>query len=351
MQLVNKPKNKIIHIAFFFTILFSLSTIALVISLYINNNANKELNNSTIKSLLDLEKTKTILICILIYILISSSLFTYLITKSLKKQTKIISSRVDTISKGSYSYPIKNTEDYYFNKLLNNVNNLSDKLNEKQRSRERLFADISHELRTPLSVLHADIELLKDGIRPFNKESLESLERETARLRKFTEDIHKLSMSEIKKENRNITKLNITKCINSVIKTHEKHTKLEINSLIEKNHYINADLEEINQVLSNLISNSLIYTSIPGKIEFNIFLNNKDLIIVISDSAPSVDIKYCELIFNPLYRQKDSNFGNIQGSGLGLSICKNIINQYKGEIIATRSPYGGLKTIITLPTY
>jgi len=110
---------------------------------------------------------------------------------------------------------------------------------------------------------------------------------------------------------------------------------------------IYADPNRLAQVFDNLINNSIKYA--PGA-EIFISVNqlNKKIIIDFRDTGPGISEKYLDQIFDRFFRDPDQSL-KVHGSGLGLSICKEIIEYYSGEIIAISPPGQGLAFSIQLP--
>lgn len=114
---------------------------------------------------------------------------------------------------------------------------------------------------------------------------------------------------------------------------------------------VKIDIDRIKQVLSNLISNSVNYTDKPGEIQLSATIRQESLVLIVKDSAPTVNDEDLEKIFERLYRVEKSRNRQTGGSGLGLAISQNIILAHQGEIFAKKSNTGGLAVIIKLPIF
>ena len=232
------------------------------------------------------------------------------------------------------------------------LNHLTYTLEKNQSSRRRWIADISHELRTPLSVLTGEVEALKDGIRPFNREQLISIDQEIKRLRHLTDDLYELSISDMGGLRYEFDNIDLADCVARVIKSHqksadEKNITLSVEG--DKEAMINADVQRMDQLLTNLIRNSLAYTDAPGRLIFDVQLKKNTVVLSVSDTPPGVTEAECSQLFEPLYRQDTSRTRRGSGAGLGLAICNNIVEAHRGTISAKPSVEGGLQIIIELP--
>jgi two-component system sensor histidine kinase BaeS len=113
--------------------------------------------------------------------------------------------------------------------------------------------------------------------------------------------------------------------------------------------YIHADAERLSQLFRNLLINSLNYTDPGGRVEVGIDVNEGMLIIDIQDTEPGVPDDALPQLFERLYRVDRSRSRDTGGAGLGLAICRNIVEAHEGRISARHSPLGGLWIRLELP--
>lgn len=259
---------------------------------------------------------------------------------------------VNRLSTGDYSQQLTGNRHDEFGQLMGDINHLTQTLEKNQTARRRWIADISHELRTPLAILTGEIEALKDGIRPFNQEQLHSLDQEIQRLRHLTDDLYELSVSDIGGLRYEFDEIDLVSLVAQTIKSHQLKSDekdITLTLLGEPKVLISADCKRINQLLSNLIRNSLAYTDTPGQVEFRLQRVRGRAVLSISDTPPGVTQAECEQLFEPLYRQDASRTRRGSGAGLGLAICRNIVEAHRGTINAEPLKLGGLQIIIELP--
>ena len=243
--------------------------------------------------------------------------------------------------------------------LVQAFNRLAQSLADHQTTQQQWIADISHELRTPLSTLKAELEAVQDGIRALSIERIHSLYDEVMRLQRLVDDLHELSLSDAGTLNYRFSSVDLKPILESVFESHEadiKKKKLSFSLDFEGDAstlQAYADSDRLYQLFENLLQNSLRYTDEGGKINVAVFLSNKKVESQIrvewEDSAPSVSIEALGKLFDRLYREEQSRNRAKGGSGLGLSICKSIVEAHGGIITAKASSLGGLKISITLP--
>lgn len=259
---------------------------------------------------------------------------------------------VNRLSKGDYSQPLVKTYHDEFGLLVEDINYLSTTLEKNRSSRNRWLADISHELRTPLAILTGEVEALKDGIRPFGPEQLVSLDQEIQRLRYLVDDLYQLSLSDIGGLRYEFAGVDLTASVKQSIKSQQLAAEeKDITVAFDESSsvMISGDEKRISQLLANLIRNSLAYTNASGRVEVSLQVVDTYAVLKVNDTLPSVAEVDCNRIFEPLFRQDESRSRRSAGAGLGLAICRNIVEAHRGTIHAAPSSLGGLQMTIGLP--
>jgi two-component system sensor histidine kinase BaeS len=232
-------------------------------------------------------------------------------------------------------------------------NDLAKKLADNENSRNAWLANISHELRTPIAIIKGEVEAIQDGIRPLNFDSLSSLNDEVEHLHTLVNDLSALSNAEIGAMRYQKERLNLAELVKQNLNRHQKKASelsLIINQQVPNTEVmIWADETRINQLIDNLINNSLKYTQAPGTIELSLSKEGSQAVLTISDSFPSVPDESLLKLFDHLYRVESSRNRKTGGSGLGLALCKKIISAHQGTIKAVHASQGGLNVSCTFP--
>ena len=284
-------------------------------------------------------------VVIAIVSLLIAGLVSWFVSRRLLKPVKQILSGVSELSEGNYQVSFTEHRKDEIGQLMQDIESLSQTLEQNRSAKNRWFANISHELRTPVTVLQGEIEVLKAGIRPLNMEQVYSFEQEVSLLRRLIDDLYQLSMSDIGALRYQFSPLDISECITSMIdgfSAMANNKQLSLTLDITDRVTISADKQRFEQLLLNLITNSIAYTDEGGQIIVKLTSSDNTVELSIEDSAPSLSIEECELIFEPLYRHDSSRKMRESGAGLGLSICKNIIEAHQGTVSATPSYLGGI---------
>jgi two-component system sensor histidine kinase BaeS len=238
--------------------------------------------------------------------------------------------------------------------LAADFNQMAQTLERYEGMRRQWISDISHELRTPLSIIRGEIEAMQDGIREFNKPALDSLHAEVLTLAKIIGDLHELSMADSGALHFDWQPIHPALVLQDTLNLYRERLgkrRITISEELDNNHNrrVSGDERRLRQLFSNIFENSLRYTDSPGSLLVGSTCFEKDLTISIEDSGPGVPPEALERIFDRLYRVDFARTRCGEGSGLGLSICKMIVEAHQGKIRAEVGATGGLKIIVSFP--
>jgi two-component system sensor histidine kinase BaeS len=266
---------------------------------------------------------------------------------------KYLERQIRQLNNGDYQVTIdvKGKDELAYLSL--HFNDLAKTLEQNKNSRNTWLANISHELRTPVAILKAEIEAMQDGIRTLNIEALTSLAEEINHLQKLIDDLSTLSNAEIGAMHYQKEKIDFWALLDTNLARHQVRAKTLNISLTftpdTKSIYIWADETRINQLIDNMINNCFKYTQAPGNIIISLQQVNNSAVLTIDDSYPSVPKEALDKLFDHLYRVESSRNRKTGGSGIGLALCKSIVDAHQGKISADNSVHGGLSICCTLP--
>lgn len=301
-----------------------------------------------------IKEQKTTFGLIALGIVLLAALLTLPITSRLVRPVKTLAAATRELTSGNYKVRTPVTSEDELGQLSRDFNVLADTLEQNEQARRQWVADISHELRTPLAVLRGEIEAIQDQVREVTPQTLKTLHGEVLQLNRLISDLYELSMSDLgaltyKKET--IVPLEVLKdTIELFMPRIDAHNlkmvvELDVGAGVE----LLADKDRLQQLFANLLENSLRYTEAGGCLELRTESDGHHLTIHLLDSAPGVSASELPHLFDRLYRVESSRNRAIGGAGLGLSICRNIVEAHGGVINAQSSPLGGLWQTITLP--
>ncbi|MDO3378503.1 ATP-binding protein [Geoalkalibacter halelectricus] len=285
--------------------------------------------------------------------LLISALIALPLAQRLVRPLKTLAAATHRLSAGAYETRVPVAGDDELGQLARDFNTLALTLEKNEEARRQWVADISHELRTPLAVLRGEIEALQDGVRPDGPEALRSLHAEVLHLNRLVDDLYQLALSDLGALSYRKERLDLAAELKDAVELFRP--AFAAKDLILAAHIpaapanILADAERLRQLFNNLLDNSLKYTEPGGRLELRLETQGDAALIHIQDTAPGVPAADLERLFDRLYRVEASRRRSSGGAGLGLAICRNIVEAHEGSIHAAPAPLGGLAIHIRLP--
>ena len=218
----------------------------------------------------------------------------------------------------------------------------------REEYRREFLGNVSHELKTPLFTVQGYLSTLLDGAmkdKSIRRKYLERAEKGVERLIYIVQDLDMISKLEMGDLNLDIQKFDIVKLIQNIfdlleMEASKKDILLLFDMKYNKPVYVMADREKIEQVLINLIVNSIKYGKEKGSTEVSIeSLTESKVIVRINDDGEGIEKQFIARLFERFFRVDKSGARSEGGSGLGLSIVKHIIEAHE-EKIYIESEYG-----------
>ncbi|MDF2950407.1 MAG: phoR [Sedimentibacter sp.] len=220
--------------------------------------------------------------------------------------------------------------------------------------RSEFSANVSHELKTPLTTMNGFAEMIKEGFitdLPSIQKYSGMIYKEGLRLISLIEDIMRLSKIEEKfdiEENPIVNLKETAQYVVSVLgsKAEGSNVKLELNA---QDAFMKANKNYMNELLYNLVDNSIKYNKSGGSVEVNIDKSDDLIIINIKDTGFGIPAEHKDRIFERFYRVDKSRSKETGGTGLGLSIVKHITELYDGVIELDSEESNGTEVTIKFP--
>lgn len=255
------------------------------------------------------------------------------------------------LSKGDYNPRTDaDTDILELENLKSSINTLGEKLKQQDILRRRLVSDISHEIRTPLNILQNNLEAMIDGIFPANTEQLTALNDEVIRFGKLLNNLNVLKEFESESFSLNEEKVCLEEVLFAVcddfsIVSKEKNIEIIYNIKPNEDYMILGDRDKLKQVFINILSNAVKFTNEEGKIWVSLTKNKNKITVSIRDNGIGISKEDLPFIFERLYRA-DKSRNKIEGSGIGLTIVKNILALHAATIdVESESNKGSKFTI------
>ena len=230
----------------------------------------------------------------------------------------------------------------------------NDRLQKNELERKRLLHSISHDLRTPITSALGYLESILDGVVKDEAKQVLYLQRSKERLlslNKMIQDLFDLANLGAGRVEFTYSKLSVQQLYEEFSMKYEDEvcqSGLNYSTMMKckEDAFVLVDMGRINQVIFNLIQNAIKYTN-EGLINFVMTVHEKTLICSIEDSGLGIPKNELDFIFDSYFG--GSNSANVESNGIGLAICKQIIQQHGGEIWTESVEKEGSKFIFTLP--
>ena len=245
-------------------------------------------------------------------------------------------------------------------KLTKSIDEMTKELQKRTTRAETFSNDLAHEIRNPLASLKSASELLdKTTEKKESEKLLEIINHDVERIERLITDYSQMLKDEASWSREQMSKINLIEIITNVaddfrqdLKNQNKKINISIKKkILSKNgHYILGIENRLEQVIANLLDNSISFSDDNKKIEIEVEETSNNLVILIKDEGPGFSETSPQKIFKRFYSNRPKSFG--KHSGLGLNIVKNIVELHEGTISASnRLNKRGAQVEVLLPKF
>lgn len=281
-------------------------------------------------------------------------LLTFFLLRQTTAPLRVLDEATQKISQGDLSHRVTVHGQDEFGHVARSFNQMAASLEKTEQVKRDLIADIAHELRTPISIVRAGLEGLMDGVLPSTGESFAGLHNKTLLISRLVDDLHQLALADagqlaIHKTPCDLRRLlyHIETTIGAQLEDQQIQLAIEIPLDLPS---VQADIQRIEEILLNLLSNAMRYTPAGGVIRVKACaIENQHIQVGVCDSGPGLSEENLRHVFDRFYREDKSRARSTGGSGLGLAIAKALVEAHSGRIWAENSPAGGACFHFTLP--
>jgi len=226
-------------------------------------------------------------------------------------------------------------EKNYAAKLEEKVRQRTEKIQKLQEEQRQMMIDISHGLQTPLTIIKGEAEFLQ-GRLP-NDANVKNFEKSIDQISGFIYSMLNLARLETTEEDFRKDKINLSELLEEMTESFDvlvQEKGIKIIKNIEPGVIILGKKDKLEEMMNNLVSNSVKYIDNEKKITITLQKNKDDAALIIEDTGIGIKKEHLEKIFNRFYRVKDGRHSGIQGTGIGLAIVKKIVEKHGGTIRA-----------------
>jgi signal transduction histidine kinase len=233
-------------------------------------------------------------------------------------------------------------------------NAMAEALEEAEKSRSNMLADIAHELRTPLSVIQGNLRAILDDVYDLDKVEVARLYDQTRQLSRLVEDLHDLTLLEANQFSLNITEVNMVDLLRGITEIYQpifldQGVQLHLDTT-ETIVSVDGDYARLAQCVNNLLNNALRHTPKGGEVRVGVSEQNNRVEISISDNGTGIESEHIPHVFNRFYRVDSDRNRKTGGTGLGLAISQALVTAHGGKLsVASGGLNQGSRFTISLP--
>ena len=283
-------------------------------------------------------------------------LFGSLFLAGLIRPLRQLTAAAQAVSTGNLTVPVTTTANDEVGTLADTFRSMRDALAQAEEERRRMFRDIAHELRTPVTLLRGEIEAMLDGIYPVNADSLRSLHQEIAALDRLIADVRTVSSMDSPGFTIERSPTDVAALLERVRNLFQREASNRGISIVIETEpdlpEIQVDRERLRQVFANLVTNAIRHSETAGRITLSTRRAAGDvrgIVIMVEDNGKGIPEDERQAVFDRLYRVDSARSRSTGGSGLGLSVARQIVEAHAGSITATAADGGGARIVVFLP--
>lgn len=231
---------------------------------------------------------------------------------------------------------------------------MADSIEANRQLERRLVTDVAHELRTPLMAIQSTVEAMIDGVFEPDEERLETLNSEIRRLSRLVNGLLKLSRLENRSNPVELTKVDVSELLETIIATHEQYVEDAGLHLIfnhDPHVYVLGNKDMLRQATANLISNAVRYTPEGGTITVSVKKGDIMGQISVQDTGIGLTPEEAKMVFSRFWRADKGRARDSGGLGIGLSVVKEIVDRHNGWVHVEGKPNVGSTFTIYIPLY
>jgi two-component system, OmpR family, sensor kinase len=255
----------------------------------------------------------------------------------------------ERVANGDYGVRVTESGPPPVRGLARAFNTMTERLGTHEQQRRNLMADVAHELRTPLTIIQGKIEGLLDGIYPRDDSQLCEIFDETNMLSRLIEDLRTLALSESGALQLQEESTDVAQLVREVVRAFtteasSRQVALSVDASAELPQVV-IDAVRIRQVLNNLVSNALLHTPAEGSVNISVTqTHDTSMLVQVHDTGRGMTQEELDRAFDRFHKGPHS-----EGSGLGLTIARNLVLAHGGGMHATSQPGSGTTISFTIP--
>ncbi len=278
----------------------------------------------------------------IIAVLLLSFALSFALSKNISKPIKAIGAAAKNFAKGDFSSRVKIHKNSYniteIRELTNSFNDMAFNMEKADDIKNNFISDVSHELRTPMTTIGGFVDGILDGTIPEerHKEYLIIVKDEISRLSSLVNSFLDVTRGKDVNKALEFAVFDINEVIRRTLISFENKIsskQINVDVIFESDVcMVNADIDGIRQVLTNLVENAIKFTPDEGTIKITVYTRQQEVFVSIYNSGCGISQDDQKFIFERFYKADKSRSINRQGTGIGLYIVKDILNRHGKDI-------------------
>ena len=229
-------------------------------------------------------------------------------------------------------------------------NEMADQVTSSEQARRRVSADIAHELRTPLTVLQAGLEELRDGLVPADPSTLSALHDQAVRLGRVVNDLSELAHAESPSLLLSRERLDLADLASDALlvwRPRIDDAEMTLETSLQMGTMVSVDADRMSQVVTNLISNAVRYSSVGDRITVTVRGEGDHAVLSVADTGPGIPADDIPHVLARSYRGTDQQ--TTPGSGIGLAVVSALVQAHGGDVHITSQVGKGTTVTVRVP--
>jgi two-component system OmpR family sensor kinase/two-component system sensor histidine kinase BaeS len=262
----------------------------------------------------------------------------------------------DAVAEGDLSVRLRQDQPGEMGRLAHSFNRMTSELQRAEQQRRNLSADVAHELRNPLHIIQGNLEGVLDGVYLPTEAHIAATLDETRLLARLVDDLQTLSLAEAGQLPLHLQTISAADLLADSAASFSAafaSAGVALNLNIQGDDstlQVNADPDRLDQVLSNLLANALRHTPSGGQVTLSTHPISKGVRIEVADNGAGIPPEDLPYIFDRFWRgDRSRSHVDQAGSGLGLSIARQLVKEHQGTIEVESTPGAGTRFLLTFP--
>ena len=279
----------------------------------------------------------------------------FLVSRRILVPVRTLSMAAERLGQGKLSERVSASGPGEIKRLADTFNTMAENLQEADHHRRNLVADVAHELRTPVSNIQIHLEALEDGlIEP--DEAIERIRWQAAQLATLIEDLRLLSMAEAGNLQLNLETCSLGEMLRQSVETVRPRAEAKEVSVAtefsEESPTVRVDKTRILQIMAILLDNAIFHTPNGGSVTvLSEVRDGSRLEVTVADTGEGIPADVLPFVFERFYRVDPSRARATGGTGLGLTIARQLVQLHGGTLRAESTQSEGSRFIFDLPLW